>query len=243
MTGKRKPIAPSSKQGQTTQGKTSRPRFDRSADTKKTKPNHNHPKTTKTNEPSTELGQPTEFHHILKQEGVRGAWEWMAFHHRKSATLAIYNAMPDIDSNDFQDLFSEAYIRFYQALQRYTSAGKVVRNPGGLLNTIARRCTYSHLDRLKRRPRPVSLDDLKSEPAAVDTCESRDAFLDLAPLLHRAISELSPCLQPVVIEWFRCGGNYQEIAEALDMKVNTVRKYFSRAAKQLRASLPRTIEP
>lgn len=92
-----------------------------------------------------------------------------------------------------------------------------------------------------RKQRPLQFADLSDpEREAVDRGPEPEAAFDRQELLERlrgAVGQLRPEYRMVIALRYDGQLSYQEIAQVLDLPLNTVRTYLHRAKAQLRAML------
>ena len=155
-------------------------------------------------------------------------WEEVARDHGRFLYTVAYRLAGNDD--DAQDLVQEALIRVRRGLERY--------EPGSLEGWLARIVTNVFLDEMRRRKRRPA-DALPDDP---------DRVLDPSPGADEASRELSSEVQdalaslpvefriPVVL----CDvgdQSYEQIAQALEVPVGTVRSRIHRGRRLLRAAL------
>src|SRR5262245_21743649 len=147
---------------------------------------------------------------------------------------------------DAADLTQEAFIRLFRALPQYTGESRFTTWLYRLVINLGR-------DELRRRGRQVVLvppatddedqdpmagvadDDRWSDPAlALDSRELRDE-------VRRALALLEEPYRPVLTLYYFDDMKYTDIAEVLDLPLNTVKSHIRRGKERL-ATLLRTEE-
>src|SRR5580700_8589114 len=137
------------------------------------------------------------------------------------------------NSHDAEDLTQEVFVRVFRSLSSYT--------PGTFEGWLHRITTNLFLDMARRRQR-IRFEGLGDETVARlgDGARSpADAFDDrhLDSDIQAALKALAPEYRAAVILCDIEGLSYEEIADALGIKLGTVRSRIHRGRAQLRAAL------
>ena len=131
-----------------------------------------------------------------------------------------------------QDLVQDVLLRVQRGLATY--------QPGSFEGWLSRIATNAFLDdvrRKKRRPVQALPDDAERViPGAVGADEALDAA-DLPDYLQAALRGLAEEFRVAVVLCDVVGMGYQEIADALDVPVGTVRSRIHRGRSQLRGAI------
>ena len=130
-----------------------------------------------------------------------------------------------------EDLAQEVFLELYQSLARIQSAAHLTF---WLRKVTANRCIDQGRRKLRRRE--MALEDTP-EPKAVDP----PADPLLSERLRQSVATLPERQRMVVILRFQEGLGPGEIAEALDMPVNTVKSTLHRSLEELRRGLTRRL--
>ena len=88
-----------------------------------------------------------------------------------------------------------------------------------------------------RRPAPASLDDEKHQPALPASVDRQFSDLELRQRLEKAIARLPANQRLLVAAHYLDGVQYQDLAEALNLPLGTVKTHLYRAKQQLRRML------
>lgn len=135
-----------------------------------------------------------------------------------------------------EDLAQEVFVKAFRALASYDPARKF----SSWLFKIAHNTALDHLRRqeLDTVPLEAGVEDRRDwaevliDHAAVDP-EATAGRRDLARALERAVGRLRPEYRAAVLLRFQEGLSYQEIAEALDQPLGTIKTNLHRARKAL----------
>lgn len=131
---------------------------------------------------------------------------------------------------DAEDTAQESFIRALRGIHRF-EGGRALRP--WLLGIAANRCRTA-LGRRGRRPVPVEpVIDLPDHRAALGDPD------DLAGELERAVARLRPDYQMVFTLFHEQGLPYEEIAQAMDRPIGTVKTWIHRARAELAEDLAR----
>ncbi|HEX9034149.1 MAG TPA: RNA polymerase sigma factor SigE [Streptosporangiaceae bacterium] len=137
------------------------------------------------------------------------------------------------NSHDAEDLTQEVFVRVFRSLPSYT--------PGTFEGWLHRITTNLFLD-ITRRKQRIRFEGLGEETAArlkgieptpSQAFDARHFDYDVAA----ALADLPPEYRAAVVLCDIEGLSYEEIAEALDVKLGTVRSRIHRGRAQLRAAL------
>jgi RNA polymerase sigma-70 factor, ECF subfamily len=130
-----------------------------------------------------------------------------------------------------EDLAQEVFLELYQNLRRIQSAAHLTF---WLRRVTANRCIDQGRRKLRRRE--MALEDTP-EPAAINP----PADPLLVQRLQQSVAGLPERQRMVVILRFQEGLGPAEIAEALEMPVNTVKSTLHRSLEELRKGLTRKL--
>jgi len=157
-------------------------------------------------------------------------WEEIARRHGRFLYTVAYRLTGNND--DAQDLVQEVLLRVRKGLATY--------QPGNLEGWLSRIATNTFLDEVRwRRRRPT--ETMADEPDRVlPPVEGADVALEsqvLSADIEAALLRLTPEYRTVVVLCDVVGNSYEEISEALDIPLGTVRSRLHRGRAQLRKSL------
>lgn len=130
-----------------------------------------------------------------------------------------------------EDLAQDTFLRVFRSLPGFSPGG-----PARLSTWILTIATRLALDVLRRERQPVALDDVGPLSSSLRTeagAERREA----RARIERALATLTPEMRAAFLlrayhEW-----SYEEIAEALELELGTVKSRIARARERLRGAL------
>ncbi len=162
---------------------------------------------------------------VLK--GDLNAFEALIKEHQSSVFNVCYRILGN--HQEAEDLTQDAFIRAYQKLARYDPS----RPFGPWMRTLAANLCYNHLKkgRLERVPLEDEKDQLKDNPS-----NHPERLLEISQEnreLYHALWKL-PANQRIALELRHFQGlTYQEMADSLDLPLNTVRSQLYRGRQNL----------
>jgi len=161
-------------------------------------------------------GDSTAFAELVREH--QGMVFSIAYHYLQDRSLA-------------EDLAQEVFLELYQALDRIQSAAHLVF---WLRRVAANRCIDQGRRKVRRREQAL---EETPEPAAAGS-PSDPLLLER---LQQSLAVLPEKQRMMVILRFQEGLGPAEIAEALEMPVNTVKSTLHRSLEELRKSLTRKL--
>ncbi len=137
-----------------------------------------------------------------------------------------------LDRNRLDDLAQDVFVRVYRGLPYFRGESR--------LSTWIYRIAYNVCQQERRQPAALSLDEaaergaVRQEPAARDR-----AFTDfeLRERLQKAMERLPAESRFLIAGHYLQGVQYEELAEALNMPLGTVKTQIFRAKRRLRELL------
>ncbi len=157
-------------------------------------------------------------------------WEQVASEHGRFLYGLAYRLTGN--HHDAQDLVQEVLLRVERGLATY--------QPGNIEGWLSRITTNAFLDRVRKQSRRPTVA-LPDEPdRVIEGSPGADAELaqsELPDHLQALLNALSPEYRVPVVLKDVIGFSYDEIAEALDIPLGTVRSRIHRGRAQLRAAL------
>jgi len=165
------------------------------------------------------------------QEWVRPTWEEVVADH----SAKVYRLAFRLTGNrhDAEDLTQEVFVRVFRALENF--------KPGTLDGWLHRITTNLFLDQARRRNR-IRFDGFSEDaeariPGKEPGPERSFEFNNLDVDVQAALEELPPDFRAAVVLCDLEGLSYDEVAEALGVKLGTVRSRIHRGRTMLREKL------
>jgi RNA polymerase sigma factor (sigma-70 family) len=165
------------------------------------------------------------------EEWVRPSWEEVVENHSAKVFRLAYRLTGN--KFDAEDLTQEVFVRVFRSLENF--------KPGTLDGWLHRITTNLFLDQARRKSRirfDALAEDAESrlpgrEPGPEQSFELNNLDLDV----QRALEELPPDFRAAVVLCDLEGLSYDEVAEALGVKLGTVRSRIHRGRTMLREKL------
>ena len=168
------------------------------------------------------------------QQGHVDAFNELVLTYQQQVYNLAYRIMSDPASA--ADATQEAFISAFQSLHRFRGGSF----KSYLMRIVANRC-YDELRRRKRRPATSFEDfgevDEEANPALINGGEKPEEYAErqeIAQLIQAGIETLPPDQRITLALSDVQGLNYQEIAEATDVSLGTVKSRLARARSKLR---------
>jgi len=131
--------------------------------------------------------------------------------------------------HDAEDVTQEVFVRVFRSLRRWDSSRPL---KPWIMGIAVNRCR-TWLTQRARRPEPVDyLQDTAPGPPADDSAE-------LLSEIRAAVGDLRPEYRTVFVLFHEQGQAYEEIAEALDRPVGTIKTWLHRARMEVLERLQR----
>ena len=128
-----------------------------------------------------------------------------------------------------EDIAQEAFIKAYERLKEFDG------NKSRFSTWLYKIATNKAIDYLRAQKRKVPTEDIE---LLTDTAAPDYAAEEQHRLVRDAVAKLEPPTHRQVVEaYYWHGKSYQEIADELQMPINTVRTWLRRAKEQLRSDL------
>ena len=179
------------------------------------------------------------------KRGDMEAFGMLIKRHEKSVYNLAYRMLKNVE--DTKDAAQEIFLKVFASLNSF-------RGESSFATWLYRIATNECINRLKR-PRFLSLEELRREyenemkpiepPQLIDTSPLPEELAErheIQKLVHKAMDELPDHYRLVITLRHFQGFSYDEISEALDLPVGTVKTYLFRAKKTLKTKLQRFVE-
>ncbi len=136
---------------------------------------------------------------------------------------------------DARDLTQETFLKIYKFRSSYDATKKF----STWAYTIATRTLYDWWRKKQRTITTTDLEDASSGGLDPETITLPSAYNSIESKIdvEQALAKLKPIHSTILLLYYQRGFLYQEIAEALNIPVNTVKPHLYRAKKALRERL------
>ena len=133
------------------------------------------------------------------------------------------------DRSRAEDLAQDVFLRIHRGLPYFRGEARLAT---WIYRIVANVCVQE-----QSRPRsPVSLDDERT-PVRPGAADRRFDDLELRDRLEKAIARLPPHYRLLIAAHYLDGVQYEDLAEALDAPLGTIKTQIYRAKQQLRRLL------
>jgi RNA polymerase sigma-70 factor, ECF subfamily len=178
----------------------------------------------------------------LAAQGREPAYRELLARYERPVFSLVYRMVRD--RTTAEDLAQEAFIRAFNAIDRYDPAYR-------FSNWIFKIAHNHAIDHLRRRrldtisidgsPHAVTPDEIaRTTPVLHSTSETPASYVEhkeLGGQIERAIGELRPEYRTVILLRHVEGYAYEEIASVMDIPLGTVKTYLHRARTELKERL------
>ena len=164
---------------------------------------------------------------VRAQKGDLQAFEEILFFYEK----AIYNYCLRVlrNSQNAKDVTQETFIKVYKSRKGIDPE----KNIKSWIFTIATNTTYDFL-RSSKRKKETSLDDEYETISGLETYYTEEG---LVSDVDKALDKINPEYKKVLLLFYQQGFEYKEIADILEMPINTVKTHIARGKEQLKDKL------
>ncbi len=174
------------------------------------------------------------------QRGERGAFDLLVLRYQHRVVKLVARLLRD--PTEAEDIAQEAFVKAYRALASFRGDSAFYT----WLYRIAVNTARNAMASRQRRPLDYEADLSEAEQSAVesrmrhgDTPEAAALSDEIHATVNRAVAELPEDLRTAIILREIEGLSYEEIAEAMDCPVGTVRSRIFRA----REAIDRNLKP
>ena len=133
------------------------------------------------------------------------------------------------DRGRAEEIAQDVFLKVYRGLPYFRGEAK--------LSTWIYRIVLNAIAAERRQPPMVPIDDDARAPVLPPAPERAFDDLVMKDRLEKAIHRLPPAYQVLVNGHYLSGLRYEDLAEALDMPIGTVKTHLHRAKRQLRRLL------
>jgi RNA polymerase sigma-70 factor (ECF subfamily) len=166
---------------------------------------------------------------IRAKAGDLGAFEYILSFYEK----AVYNYCLRIlkNTHNATDVAQDTFIKVYTHRKSIDPS----KNIKTWIFTIATNTAYDLLRGKKRKPE-ISLDENNETNSNFETYYSKKEE-GLVSDINQALEQINPEYKNALLLFYQQGFQYQEIADMLEMPINTVKTHISRGKEQLKDKL------
>jgi RNA polymerase sigma-70 factor (ECF subfamily) len=133
------------------------------------------------------------------------------------------------DRSRAEDLAQDVFLRIHRGLPYFRGEARLST---WIYRIVANVCVQEQ----SRPPKPVSLDDERT-PVGPGAADRRFDDLELRDRLEKAIAKLPPQYRLLIAAHYLDGVQYEDLAEALQAPLGTIKTQIYRAKQQLRRLL------
>ena len=166
---------------------------------------------------------------ILFEKMQRGDTSALEYFFREYTDVLYYRALGFVKDNLAEDIVQEVFIRFWQLRKNLKITDSV---PGYLCKAVDHRC-HNYLEHLKVKHRYE--ESQKWEEVMEEVSEDEEELNIMRERLKMFVDSLPEKCREIFILACIEGLKYKQVAEKLDVSVNTVKTQLKSAYSKLRA--------
>lgn len=166
------------------------------------------------------------------QQGSEKALAALIARHQRYVYNLAFRLLGNV--HEAQDLTQEAFLRVWRGLDRFRGDAKFTT---WLYRIVVNLCC-NRLPDLRRQLAAADVDE--TDPCALPAVAAPPGLVEEAErhaLLHRQIAALPEKYRLVITLFYLQEQSYQEIAQTLNLPLNTVKTHLFRAREQLKQNL------
>jgi len=133
------------------------------------------------------------------------------------------------DPSRAEDLAQDVFLRIHRGLPYFRGEARLST---WIYRIVANVCLQD-----QTRPAPVSLDDAQTRGVTSSGSDRRFSDFEVRDRLEKAIARLPPNYRLLIAAHYLDGVQYDELAEALNLPLGTIKTQLHRAKQQLRRLL------
>jgi RNA polymerase sigma-70 factor (ECF subfamily) len=162
------------------------------------------------------------------RRGEVGAFEELVDRYKNLVFAMITRTLPD--RSQAEDIAQDVFLRIHRGLPYF-------RGEARLSTWIYRIVVNVCMQDRGRATSAVSLDDANARVSAPAAADRHADDLELRDRLEKAIAQLPPQYRLLIAAHYLRGVQYEELAEAMNLPLGTVKTQLHRAKRQLRTLL------
>lgn len=169
---------------------------------------------------------------VAAKSGDLDAFEKILFKYERGIFGYIYRMVSQ--KQDAEDLTQDTFVKLYKNRANIDTE----RNFKSWLYKIATNTVYDWLRQKKRTPKIEPLDESELR---FETIEAGGTYYYTGSTndndIEASLQKIKPIYKTVLLLLYREGLTYQEIADSLNLPINTVKTYLRRAKQDLKKAL------
>jgi RNA polymerase sigma-70 factor (ECF subfamily) len=162
------------------------------------------------------------------RRGDAQAFQELVERHKGLVFALIARSVPD--RSRAEDVAQDVFLRIYRGLPYFRGESRLTT---WIYRIVANVCAHEQT----RRPAAASLDDNRQKPVLPGAADRQFSDLELRERLEKAIARLPANQRLLVAAHYLQGVQYEDLAEALNLPLGTVKTHLYRAKQQLRRML------
>ena len=162
------------------------------------------------------------------RRGEVGAFEELVDRYKNMVFAMIMRTFPD--RSQAEDLAQDVFLRIHRGLPYFRGEARLST---WIYRIVVNLCTQDRA----RRMSSVSLDDANARVSTPAAADRHADDLELRDRLEKAIAQLPAQYRVLIAAHYLRGVQYEDLAEAMNMPLGTVKTQLYRAKKQLRMLL------
>jgi len=162
------------------------------------------------------------------RRGEVGAFEELVDRYKNLVFAMIMRTFPD--RSQAEDLAQDVFLRIHRGLPYFRGEARLST---WIYRIVVNLCTQDR----GRRMSSVSLDDANARVSTPAAADRHADDLELRDRLEKAIAQLPAQYRLLIAAHYLRGVQYEDLAEAMNMPLGTVKTQLHRAKRQLRMLL------
>src|SRR5262252_3398713 len=163
------------------------------------------------------------------RRGEVGAFEELVDRYKSLVFAMIMRTIPD--RSQAEDLAQDVFLRVHRGLPYFRGEARLST---WIYRIVINVCAQ---ETSRQRPPAVSLDDPAARLRTPSTVDRQFSDFELRERLEKAIQQLPPQYRVLIAGHYLQGLQYEDLAEAMQLPLGTVKTQLHRAKRQLRELL------
>src|SRR5215470_13193291 len=167
------------------------------------------------------------------RRGEVGAFEELVDRYKSLVFAMIMRTIPD--RSQAEDLAQDVFLRIHRGLPYFRGEARLST---WIYRIVVNVCTQDKTDRQTReRAAQISLDDPDARLRSPSAVDRQFTDIELRDRLEKAIRQLPSHYRVLIAGHYLQGLQYEDLAEAMQLPLGTVKTQLHRAKRQLRELL------